>query len=71
MSDPQSLLNEFLTYLTKERGYSEHTIKAYQFDLNRFISFLREYFSRPLSDFTTVDRQAIRHFLSREFEQYR
>jgi site-specific recombinase XerD len=71
MSDPQSLLNEFLTYLTKERGYSDHTIKAYRFDLNRFITFLTEYFSRPLTDFTAVDRQAIRHFMSREFEQYR
>ncbi|MFQ6611915.1 MAG: tyrosine recombinase XerC [Fidelibacterota bacterium] len=71
MSDPKTLISDFLTYLKKERGYSEYTIKAYAYDLKRFASFLTDYFSRPLVDFQSVDRQAIRHFMSREFEQYR
>lgn len=41
----QSLLltiRQFLDYVRKEKGFSDHTIEAYSSDLNQFISFLQE-----------------------------
>lgn len=36
-------LQQFLTGLTSEKGYSDNTIAAYRNDLTQFASFLREY----------------------------
>ena len=59
---------EFLNYIKHERGYSTHTHKAYQKDLEIFLHFLSKYHSSMLSDFSLVDRQTIRHYLGKEFE---
>lgn len=45
----------FLDYLEYERGYSPLTIKAYQHDLNRFISFLNSSGSSSLEDLQYSD----------------
>ena len=62
--DSDNTLSEFYHFLEKERGYSYHTIKAYQNDLSRFISFLPS----NISGFDQVNRQAIRGFLASEFD---
>ncbi len=62
--DSHTTLSEFYQFLEKERGYSIHTIKAYQNDLGRFISFL----PARISGFDQVNRQAIRGFLASEFD---
>jgi len=35
-------LNDFIEYLEKERNYSQHTVRAYRKDLERFFEFLDE-----------------------------
>ncbi len=62
--DSDTTLSEFYHFLEKERGCSYHTIKAYQNDLSRFISFLPS----NISGFDQVNRQAIRGFLASEFD---
>lgn len=66
--DGQATAIEFLNYIKHERGYSTHTHKAYQKDLEIFLHFLSKYHSSMLSDFSLVDRQTIRHYLGKEFE---
>jgi len=64
-------LKEFLDYIQHERGYSAHTIKAYQNDLDKFLHFLIAYHHDMANDFSLIDRQSIRHFLGKEFEEGR
>ena len=69
MSDfSQHIISDFLLYLEKERHYSEFTIKSYKHDLHRFIIFLNDYFGKLVSNFRTIDKMTIRHFLGKEFE---
>lgn len=64
MSDAlQSAINGFLLYLEKERGYSLHTIRAYQTDLKQFKEFLGEYNPDTLTEFTLLDRKTVQHFV--------
>ena len=65
----QETIKEFLKYIQQERGYSSHTVLAYQHDLNTFMDFLEHYNHRILEDLSLIDRQTIRHFLGREFEK--
>ena len=58
---------EFLSYLEKERGFSNHTIKAYQTDLNRFILFLTQ--EENISNFKSVNIHTIRNYLGAEFDE--
>jgi tyrosine recombinase XerC len=67
MDSLKKVMLEFLSYLDKERGFSSHTIKAYQTDLNRFILFLAQ--EENKSNFKAVTRHAIRNYLGREFDQ--
>lgn len=59
----------FLDYLTWERGFSPHTVKAYAYDLHRFTDFLHHYLGRRNFKISAVDKEAIRHFLGREYEE--
>ncbi len=66
--DTIALKNDFLTYIAKERNYSAHTLKSYDHDLTRFLTFMKEYLGSDHIDLSTVDKQTIRHFLGHEFE---
>ncbi|NHZ84562.1 MAG: tyrosine recombinase XerC [Planctomycetia bacterium] len=61
-------IDEFLSYLEKERGYSKHTCVSYIHDLHRFNNFLIEYVGTPDISVESIEKQAIRHFLGKEFE---
>ena len=69
MNNGTETLKEFLNYIQFERGYSAHTVTAYQHDLEKFLNFIYKYDSILLKDFGKIDRQAIRHFLGKEFEE--
>jgi len=69
MNNGTETLKEFLNYIQFERGYSAHTVTAYQHDLEKFLNFLYQYDSIILKDFGKIDRQAIRHFLGKEYEE--
>ncbi|MBC8346602.1 MAG: tyrosine recombinase XerC [Candidatus Marinimicrobia bacterium] len=66
MDELNKIISEFLSYLDKERGFSNHTIKAYQTDLNRFIIFLSQ--KEDISIFKEVNRHTIRNYLGNEFD---
>lgn len=38
----QELIEDFLSYLNSEKGYSQHTLRAYRRDLSDFFGFLEE-----------------------------
>ncbi|MBI3189443.1 MAG: tyrosine recombinase XerC [Ignavibacteriales bacterium] len=64
--DKNSFLNlvfNFLDYLQKERQYSEHTVCAYQEDLNQFHTFLIKHFERVSFMFDEIDHETMRFFL--------
>ena len=68
MNNGTETLKEFLNYIQFERGYSNHTVIAYQHDLEKFMDFIYNYDSILLKDFGKIDRQAIRHYLGKEYE---
>ncbi|KMQ50023.1 Tyrosine recombinase XerC [Chitinispirillum alkaliphilum] len=41
ISQLEDVINDFLEYTRKERGYSEHTISAYRIDLGQYVTFLK------------------------------
>ena len=63
------ILKEFLIYISKERNYSHHTLKAYERDLVKFAKFLELYHSKSLIDLKQVDRGIIRQFMGKEFDE--
>ena len=69
MNNGTETLKEFLNYLQFERGYSAHTVTAYQNDLEKFLNFIYQYNPILLKDFGKIDRQAIRLFLGKEYEE--
>ena len=62
------ILADFLSYLKKERGLSTHTVKAYEYDLNRFISFVWHKDQRNIRKFEDIDRELIQQYLGFEFD---
>ena len=62
------VLADFLSYLKKERGFSVHTMKAYEYDLNRFILFVRHKDQTNIRKFEDIDRDLIRRYLGFEFD---
>ena len=68
-SNISDILKEFLIYISKERNYSHHTLKAYERDLVKFAKFLELYHSKSLIDLNQVDRGIIRQFMGKEFDE--
>ena len=56
---------EFVTFPSKERNDSPHTVKAYERDLGAFAAFCQDYYGGPWS-WAGVDRLAVRGFLAAE-----
>jgi integrase/recombinase XerC len=56
---------QFVTFLSKERNDSPHTVKAYERDLEAFAAFCQDYYGGPWS-WAGVDRLAVRGFLAAE-----
>jgi integrase/recombinase XerC len=61
------LIHRYLTHLAEERNYSPHTVRAYEGDLTRFLTFLaRDFLDRPEAEIAPadVDPLAVRSFLA-------
>jgi integrase/recombinase XerC len=61
------LIHRFIEHLRDERGFSPHTIRAYQGDLDRFLTFLaRDFLGKEPQDVepVDVDTLAIRSFIA-------
>ena len=56
-------IQEFVTFLSKERNDSPHTVKAYERDVTAFAAFCQDYYGGPWT-WAGVDRLAIRGFLA-------
>jgi len=57
-------IEDFVEHLTKERGVSPHTVKAYSRDLSDFVAFLSIYYGTREWTWGGVDRLAIRGFMA-------
>ncbi len=58
-------ITDFVTFLSKERNDSPHTVKAYERDVSAFAAFCQDYYGGPWT-WAGVDRLAIRGFLAAE-----
>ncbi len=56
-------INDFLTYMSSVRSYSNNTIDAYRRDLEQFYAFSCEYFNKDEVSIPDVDKVTLRHFL--------
>ncbi|MCM8782354.1 MAG: site-specific tyrosine recombinase XerD [Candidatus Omnitrophica bacterium] len=62
----KGLVEEFLNYLSVERGLAKNTIAAYHRDLTKFINFLN---SRGINSYESVTKSDIRDYLMSQKEQ--
>jgi integrase/recombinase XerC len=60
------LLKGFLEHLAFERSLSEHTVKAYRGDLERFLTFCAEYLGQPAATLrpADIDTLTVRAFIA-------
>ncbi|MGH7668418.1 MAG: site-specific integrase, partial [Gemmatimonadaceae bacterium] len=56
-------VDEYLTYLAKERDVSPNTVKAYRRDLHDFTVYLSDYYGADGWSWEGIDRLAMRGFL--------
>tara|TARA_B100000401_G_scaffold218683_1_gene147662 strand:+ start:383 stop:1282 length:900 start_codon:yes stop_codon:yes gene_type:complete len=64
MSKSPPIFVSFLKFLSKEKNFSLHTIKAYQYDIQKFIEFLTEKSVRVQQ----ATKSDIRDFLSNQYD---
>jgi integrase/recombinase XerC len=62
------LQNKFITYLSSEKRFSEHTIKSYTNDLKQFISFLSSEF-QIIDEINEISFQIIRTWIASLLEK--
>ncbi|MCF6768317.1 tyrosine recombinase XerC [Thiotrichales bacterium 19S11-10] len=56
----QKLMDDFLSLCASQNRYSEHTLKAYEHDLNKFYHFCLK---QKITDTTSIDRIIIQRFI--------
>ncbi len=56
-------IERFIKYLHQERGYSRHTLAAYERDLRQFSQFYSEYANLIPLEIQVINKIGIRHFL--------
>jgi len=56
-------IGRFIKYLHQERGYSRHTLAAYERDLRQFSQFYSEYANLIPLEIQVINKIGIRHFL--------
>lgn len=59
----EDLIKSFFRYLSQERGYSEHTVAAYQRDIQQFFQFYAEYSNSIPVKLDDINKIGIRHYL--------
>jgi integrase/recombinase XerC len=65
-------VEEFISYLRSQRGYSPHTLRNYRIDLRQFVEFLSEKKGgRKSNNMESVDSLDIREYLGRLYTQYK
>src|SRR3989339_27268 len=65
-------VEEFISYLRSQRGYSPHTLRNYRNDLRQFVEFLSEKKGgRKSNNLESVDSLDIREYLGRLYTQYK
>ena len=62
-------IDNFIDFINKEKGYSEHTVSSYKSDLFQFFKFSMDYFEGANFKIKDIDRQLIREYLAIEFER--
>lgn len=67
---PHSSIERFLSYLRYERNQSEHTVAAYELDLQQYVRYVEEVLGEEFVP-SDGDRDLIRGFLSSLIEQGR
>ncbi|RPJ71019.1 MAG: tyrosine recombinase XerC [Acidobacteria bacterium] len=67
----RDLVRAFLAFIRLNRNASPHTVRAYESDLDQFLTFLAGHCQRPRSELQPADitRVAIRGFLAERFKQ--
>lgn len=69
MPETSDHVKNFIDFIAKEKNYSEYTVVAYKHDLLRFTEYLKNYQNKPQILLKGIDKQTIRHFLGKEFEE--
>ena len=62
---PSSIFDSFIIYLNQEKGFSEHTIKSYKNDINKFSAFL----FREKIELKKVSKAQVRDFLASQYDK--
>jgi site-specific recombinase XerD len=60
-------ITQYINYLRNEVGYSPDTVRMYEYNLNRFVTFLAEFTKKPIEELLVLDltRESIRSFKSK------
>ena len=61
---PNAIFNSFVIYLKEEKGFSEHTVKSYKNDINKFLIYL----SKSDMELKKVTKENIRDFLANQYD---
>ena len=48
------VLQDFLIYISKERNFSNHTVSAYERDLEKFINYIKDMHHESFCDFHLI-----------------